>query len=269
MTRAAYARPFGGGDGGGGGGGATDPVWTRFLLNSGSVKADPGGGATVTVNGESASGWTDISRPASTARKVADQTTWSRALTKADGSALTWSDSFTIETHIIFNQATAAGDTFAGQMVLPIVANAAAPSTNAHFWWGEGMYSSNGTTVKLGRAFSADSAVNPAFTAQQVKSSGWTNQGRVHAVYTNNIQRGAFIGAAAFRNFDNTAFQPGTMSDQQGFLNGMTSFAAGATDQVYLILHVPGWNSSNSYDIVNCQFKLFYHVNYLPQNPAP
>ena len=259
---------FGGGSSGGGGG-ASDPTWTRFLLGD-ATAAHPGGGATVTVNSESGSGWTDISRSASNQRQIAQHSTWSIGLTKQTGGALTWADSFTLECHMIFNQCTdTAADTFAGQMVLPVVANAAAPSTSSHFWWGYGLYSSNGTTVKVGRAFSADSSTNPAFTSQQLKSSGWTNNGRLHTVYTSNLQRGAFIGAAAYRKLDNTPFQMGSMNDQQGFVNGMTHFSASSSDQVFLILHVPGWNASGSYDVLNCQFKLFYHINYLPQNPAP
>ena len=247
---------------------ASDPTWSRFLLNSGSTRADPGGGATVTVNSETSDGWTDLSRAASNDRKISEHSSWSIGLTKVGGGALTWADSFLLETHIVFSQGTAAGDTFAGQMVLPVVANAAAPSTNAHFWFGYGWYSSNGTTVKLGRTYSADSSVNPQFTSQQVKSTGWTNQGRVICTYKNTVQRSGCAATAEFRSYDNSVFQAGVSADIRGFVGGMTHFAAGATDQVYLVLYVPGWNSSGSYDVVNCKFKLFYNIHYLPQDPT-
>ena len=250
------------------GGGAVDPAWSRFLLNSGSTRADPGGGATVTVNSESGGGWTDISRSASSDRQIAEHSSWSIGLTKAGGGALTWADCWLLQTQIVINQCTdTSNDTFAGQIILPVVANVAVPSTDAHFWWGEGLYSQNGTNVKLGRVYSPDSSTNPQFTSQQIKSTGWTNNGRVNTVYNNTIQRGAGMGWAQYRKLDNSAFQAGD-TDIQGFINGMTDFQCGATDQVFLILFVPGWNSSASYDIVNAQFKLFYHVTILPQDGA-
>ena len=250
------------------GGGSSDPSWSRFLLNSGSTRADPGGGATVTVNSESSSGWTDISRSASALRKISDHSSWSIALTKSDGSALTWSDNFMVQTHIIINQCTdTAADTFAGQMVLPVVANNAAPSTSSHFWWGYGLYSQNGTNVKLGRVYSPDSSTNPQFTSQQIKSTGWLNNGRVLTAQNNSIQRGAGFAWAQYRKLDNSAFQTGD-DDIQGFISGMTDFSAGASDQVFVICFVPGWNSSSSYDIVNCQFKLYYQVTILSQDPS-
>ena len=265
-----YKGGGGSGGSGGGGGGGSAATWTRYLLNSGSTRADPGGGSTITVNSESGAGWTDISRAASADKKMDEHTTWSIALTQADGSALTWADQFTVETHMVINQATAAGDTFAGQVIMPAVANAAVPSTSSHYWWGEGLYSSNGTTVKMAMVYSSNSANDPTFAAQQIKATGWTNNGRVHAIYTNNVQRGAFLGAACFRKLDNAVFTAGNMNDQQGFhtLEDDIADGPGATDGVYLIFCAPGWNASSAYDLVNTQFKLYYNVKSLPQDPT-
>lgn len=266
MTRASYADPFAAA--GGGGATPTDPSWSRFLLNSGSVRADPGGGATVTVNSETAGGWTDISRAASELRKISEHSSWSIALTKADGSPLTWSDNWLIQCQMIFNQCTdPAADSFAGQLVLPVVANNAVPSTSSHHWWGEGLYTQNATNVKIARVYSADSSVVPDFLSQEIKASGWTNNGRLNSVYNVSVQRGAGMGWAQYRKLDNTAFQSGD-TDIQGFINGMTDFVAGAAEQVFLICFAPGWNDSGSFDLVNCQFKLFYQVTILPQDPA-
>lgn len=256
----------------GGGGGSSDPSWTRYLLNEGTTKTDPGGGATVTVNSESEAGWTDISQSAQNQKQPVNLTNWSLALTKADGStAITYADQFIIQAQIVVNQFTAPSGlrTGAGQTPVVYVSNASVPSTSSHYYYGEGLgYTSNGTNIKLARIYATNASNNPGFTTQQIKSSGWQNNFRVNLTISNTVQRGPYLALAEYRQFDNTAKQTG-WDDIHGLNNGsgQTPMYFGASDQVYLNLYFPGLNSSSSnFDLVNMQFKLYYHVTVLNQD---
>ena len=265
-------RVGGGSSGGGGGGGATDPSWTRFLLNS-VTKTDPGGGATVTINSESSGSWSDISQPAQNEKKPVNLTNFSTPLKKADGTtAITFSDLFIVQAQIVVNQFTdtTGGRTGAGQTPVVYVSNAAVPSTSSHAYFGEGLgYTSNGTNVKLARVYNTNAANNPGFTTQQIKNSGWQTAYRVNLTISNTIQRGPYLALAEYRNFNNTAFQTG-WNDIEGLNNGsgQTPVYFGSSDPVYLNLYFPGLNSSGggTLDLVNHQFKLYYHVTVLPQD---
>ena len=254
-------------------GGATDPSWTRYLLNSGSTKTEPSGGATVTVNSESASGWSDISQAAQNQKQPVNLTNWSLPLTKADGSTpITFADLFSVSAQIVVNQFTntAGSRTGANQTPAVYLSNVAVPSTSSHFYFGSGLgFTTNGTTIKICRIYGDNGSNNPAFTQQQVKSTGWQNAYRTNLTMSNTVGRGPLISLAEYRNFDNSQFQTGWL-DIEGInqQSGLSTVTFGATDQVYLNLYFPGTNSGGSgdYDLVNMQFKLYYQVNVLTQD---
>jgi len=254
------------------GGGSSDPSWSRYLLNSGTTKTDPGGGATVTVNAESGGGWTDISQSAQNEKQPVNLTNWSLGLTKSDGSTpITFSDLFIIQAQIVVNQFTdtTGSRTGAGQTPCVYVSNASVPSTSAHYYYGEGLgYTSNGTNIKIARVYATNAANAPGFTTQQIKNSSWSNNYRVNLTISNTVQRGPYLALAEYRQFNNTALQTG-WDDIEGLNHGsgQTAVYFGASDQVYLNLYFPGLNSSSSnFDLTNMQFKLYYNVTVLNQD---
>tara|TARA_Y100001973_G_scaffold104059_1_gene172877 strand:+ start:1856 stop:2668 length:813 start_codon:yes stop_codon:yes gene_type:complete len=268
MTRAAYARPFGGADGGGGGGGATDPVWTRYLLNS-ATKSDPGGGATLTVNSESGAGYTDISQAKVNETEPKDLTSFSIQLFKADGTTpITWADNFVIRLQLIVNQYTT-DDDGAGQSLCPFVSNAAVPTTTAHRWMGLGTYT-YADDVKVLRLWPATGAVAPDATTLVIQNNVFSQQFRYNFIFHNTVQRGMYFALAEYREFDNSAKQSAWLDieglDADG--SGRTAwYAPNASDPVFLGFFVPGLNAAApGRNMTNSQFKLFYHVAMLPQS---
>jgi len=253
---------------GGGGGGGAGSTWTRFLLNSGSTKTDPGGGATVTVNGESP--WSDITQPAQNEKEPADLTTWNRQLfDPADGvTPLVWSDLFVISVQLEINQWSDTGTSSGyGQNIAVYLANTGVPSTAAHYYYGGGLYNLDATRIKLLRLWGADGSAVPTFTIQQIKSSGWTANSRLQMTLANSIQGGPNFSILEYRQFNNTAKQTG-WADMKGVTHdsGLSPYWTASSDNVYMGLYFPGINSTSSMAITNMEFKASYSVMKLTQD---
>jgi len=246
----------------------TNTPWRRMFLGN-ATAVHPGGGATVTINSESAGGWTDITQAAINKKKPSTEcSAYFYALTNPDtGAPLQWAEQFTIYVHLVVNQWGSTNGY--RQNIMAIFCNSTALSTSDHKLFGEGIHNLNNTRIKTTRIYSGDSSGAPTFTSSQLASSGWTTAFRAQITAENSLDRGLKFCTIEYRDSDNTVDQGG-FDDLEGvdYGSGVTAYQFGASDVVYLGLYWPGTNSSGANALTNFQFKAYYAIVALAADPV-